>query len=223
MQLSRTAPGTARNRILALCECLVGGAFVIGHNVYHAVPNEVPLLVALLILTLLLRWRPVSSVGLERPASWKLTLSIAVGAAALLQLKDFVTEPLGLYLWPQPQRVSAVIESTRHNFGAAMLSLLIVWTFAAFGEELGYRALLLRRAADALNGTRLGYAVAILFSSVLFGFGHFYKGPAGVMDSTISGLILAAAYLLSGRNMWAPIFAHGLGDTFAIVYTYFAG
>jgi len=53
--------------------------------------------------------------------------------------------------------------------------------------------------------------------AVLFGFGHYYKGPAGVLDSTYSGLVLGGAYLLSGRNLWAPILAHGISDTFAVV------
>ena len=105
----------------------------------------------------------------------------------------------------------------------ALKALVIVWTFAASGEELAYRALLLRTTADALNGSRAAYAAAILFSSVLFGFGHFFKGPTGVFDSTVSGLILAAAYLVTRRNLWAPVFAYGLSDTFAVVLTYFVG
>jgi uncharacterized protein len=52
--------------------------------------------------------------------------------------------------------------------------------------------------------------------SVLFGFGHYYKGPSGVLDSTYSGLVLGTAYLLSGRNLWAPILAHGISDTLAL-------
>jgi membrane protease YdiL (CAAX protease family) len=50
------------------------------------------------------------------------------------------------------------------------------------------------------------------YVAILFGFGHFYKGPAGVMDSSYSGLVLGG-----GRNLWAPILAHGISDTFAIV------
>ncbi len=56
--------------------------------------------------------------------------------------------------------------------------------------------------------------------SVLFGYGHYYKGPAGVVDSAIAGLILGIAYLLAGRNLWACILAHGFIDTFAVVVTY---
>jgi membrane protease YdiL (CAAX protease family) len=56
----------------------------------------------------------------------------------------------------------------------------------------------------------------MIFISLLFGFAHYYKGPSGVLDSTYSGLVLGAAYLLSGGNLWAPILAHGIADTFAV-------
>jgi membrane protease YdiL (CAAX protease family) len=95
-----------------------------------------------------------------------------------------------------------------------------VWTFAAFGEEVAYRGYLLRRAADLGNWSTTACAFGLLWSSVLFGFGHYYKGPAGILESTVSGLILGGAYLMTKRNLWAAIFAHGLSDTFAAVATY---
>jgi uncharacterized protein len=209
-------------RLTALAEVLIGGAVVIGHNIYHALPNEVPILCLLLWCSLMVRRRSWSSVGLGTPASWKLVMGVAVCAAMALQLKDLVAEPLAHVFWHQPERVSSVLGAVEgHRLGPAVRSLAIVWTFAAFGEELAYRAFLMRRMADALNGTRLAYGVAILFSSVLFGFGHFYKGPTGVFDSTVSGIILAAAYMATRRNLWALILGHGLSDTFAVVATYF--
>ena len=93
-------------------------------------------------------------------------------------------------------------------------------SFAAFGEELGYRGYLLTRAADLGNRSKTAYVIAILYTAVLFGFGHVYKGPAGVLDSTYSGLVLGGVYLLAGRNLWAPILAHGISDTYAVVSVY---
>jgi uncharacterized protein len=58
-------------------------------------------------------------------------------------------------------------------------------------------------------------------TAILFGVGHYYKGPTGIVDSGVAGLILGAAYLLSGRNLWAAVLAHGLIDTFGVVVLYF--
>jgi hypothetical protein len=60
----------------------------------------------------------------------------------------------------------------------------------------------------------------MLSVAVLFGFGHFYKGPAGVLDSTYSGVVLGSVYLLSGRNLWASILAHGISDTLAVAVVF---
>jgi membrane protease YdiL (CAAX protease family) len=57
--------------------------------------------------------------------------------------------------------------------------------------------------------------------SVLFGYGHYYKGPAGIIESGIAGLILGAAYMLSGRNLWTCILAHGFIDTVAVIALFF--
>ena len=219
-----TVPLSRHERIIASAEVLLGAVVVIGHNVYRVFPNEVPILVVILWASLLIRRKSWNSVGLSRPFSWKLIVIVAICGGVLLQLKDLVTEPLAHLIWHQQEKTSSIITGLhRHSPLVTLKALAIVWTFAAFGEEFAYRALLLRRTADALNGSRVAYAMAILFSSVLFGFGHFFKGPTGVFDSTVSGLILAAAYLATRRNLWAPVLAHGLSDTFAVVFTYFVG
>jgi hypothetical protein len=214
-------PSTARERSFAVAEVLLGSAVVLAHNVWHVLPNEVPILALLLWVSLLLRRQPWSSVGFCRPSSIKLVLAIALIAGVLLQLKDFVTEPLAHMIWKQPEHVSTVLRSV-HSVPTALRSLGIIWTFAAFGEEFAYRALLLRRAADAAGGSRLAYTAALFLSSILFGFGHFYKGPTGIFDSAVSGLILGGAYLLSRQNLWASILAHGFSDTFAVLFYYFS-
>ena len=76
---------------------------------------------------------------------------------------------------------------------------------------------LLTRAADLGNHSRTAYVVAMLFVAMIFGFGYFYKGPEGIMDSTYSGLVLGGVYLLSGRNLWTAILAHGITETIAVL------
>jgi hypothetical protein len=97
----------------------------------------------------------------------------------------------------------------------------VVWGFAAFGEEIGYRGYLLNRAADAGGRSTPAFWAAMVLVSVLFGYGHAYKGPSGILDSGIAGLILGSAYLLSGRNLWTSILAHGFIDTFAVGAVFF--
>ena len=209
---------SSRARILSLVEFVLGGFIVIGHNVLHILPNEVPILFVLGWISLRLRDGGWKAAGLTRPNSWWKTVVLAVGAAAVLQLgSELVVGPLASRIWPGPQHLSHALESATFGWRQALTPLLIIWTFAAFGEELSYRGYLLTRAANIFGRSNAAYLMGMIFVAVLFGFAHYYKGPAGVVDSTYSGVVLGCAYLLSGRNLWAPILAHGISDTFAVL------
>jgi membrane protease YdiL (CAAX protease family) len=75
----------------------------------------------------------------------------------------------------------------------------------------------IHRAADAGGRSKFAYWAGVAAVSVLFGYGHFYKGPAGILDSGMAGLILGAAYVLSGRDLWVCVLAHGFIDTVGLV------
>ena len=206
-----------RARWFSLLEFVLGVFIIVGHNIFHILPNEVPILFVLGWISL--RWRNSGwqYAGLRRPQSWWKTVALAVVAAAILLLgSELVVEPLVHRIWPGPEHVSNVIESGALGWRRAVVSLLVVWTFAAFGEELSYRGYLLTRAAEALGRSNSAYWTAMILVSLLFGFGHYYKGLSGVFDSTYSGLVLGATYLLAGRNLWAPVLTHGIADTVAV-------
>ncbi len=202
-------------------EFLLGASIVIAHNVFHRLYNEVPILVVLALLSFRVRDGNWGILGLRRPASWRNTILIALAAAALrILLGEFVIDPLTAHFWPLATAPSEAASIT-HNLKYALMMLGVVWTFAAFGEEISYRGYILTRAADIGRRSTLAYWIALIPMSVLFGLGHFYKGPSGMVDSGIAGLILGAAYLLSGKNLWVAVLAHGLIDTVGIVTLYF--
>jgi membrane protease YdiL (CAAX protease family) len=214
-------PTIVGGRAMSALELLFGASLVIAHNVFRVAPNEVPILFLLGLLSI--RWRNGgwSAMGLKRPASWVRIVQIALAAAALrILLGEFVIDPLTSRFWP-PAAAPMGTEQITGNLGVAILALAFVWTFAAFGEEIAYRGYLLTRAADLGKGSPMAYRCAMVVVSVLFGFGHYYKGPSGIVDSGIAGLILGTAYLLSGRNLWVSILAHGLIDTYAVIVVYF--
>ena len=210
-----------QSRTLSAIEFIIGAFIVIAHNVFQIVPNEVLILVVIGLLSVRLRNGSLSAMGFKRPESWARLVLIALAAAALrILLGEFVIDPFTERFWP-PAALPSEAEKITGNISFALLALLIVWVFAAFGEEIAYRGYLLTRAADVGRGTTAAYWVAMILVSVLFGYGHYYKGPAGIVDSGIAGLILGTAYLLAGRNLWACILAHGFIDTFGVIVLYF--
>lgn len=209
------------SRVVSALEFSFGAFIVIGHNVFDIVPNEVIILSVLGLISVRLRDGKLSAMGFQRPASWPRILLIALTAAALrILVGQFLVEPMTSLFWPKPT-ASALANEITGNVKIALLALLLVWTFAAFGEEIAYRGYLLKRAADIGGRSAMAYWMGIVFVSILFGYGHYYKGPAGIVDSSVAGLILGTAYMLAGRNLWASILAHGFIDTFGVIDAFF--
>jgi membrane protease YdiL (CAAX protease family) len=80
---------------------------------------------------------------------------------------------------------------------------------------------MMNRMADLGNRTSLAWVMSLLAVSVLFGLGHFYQGPTGVVDTGITSLILGGLYFYSGRNLWLPILTHGFSNTIGVLLIFF--
>jgi membrane protease YdiL (CAAX protease family) len=213
---STANPGGRRGRLVSLAEFGVGAAIVVGHNVLRVLPNEVPILFVLALVSFRVREGGWGAMGFRRPASWRRTLLLAAGvAAARILLGALVVDPVAEHFWPPAAAPSGTAEIPGHA-AVALRWLGVVWTFAAFGEEISYRGYLLNRGAGAGGGSRTAEWAAAVASAVLFGYGHYYKGPAGILDSGMAGLVLGSAYLLTGRNLWVCVLAHGFIDTFGL-------
>jgi hypothetical protein len=139
---------------------------VIGHNGFHIVPNEVIVLCLPGLASIRLRDGGWSAMGFKRPASWRRLVLIALAAAVLrILLGQFVIESVTGLFWPAPAAPELANEITG-NPKIALLALLIVWTFAAFGEEIAYRGYLVTRAADVGNRSAPAYWIGILLVSI---------------------------------------------------------
>jgi CAAX protease family protein len=101
-----------------------------------------------------------------------------------------------------------------------VLLLPLGWGTAAFGEELIYRGFLNTRLSVAFGGGRSAVALAAVGQALLFGLGHTYLGPLGVMNATAIGLVSGGVYLAGDRNLWPVIIAHGLVDSVGITTLY---
>jgi membrane protease YdiL (CAAX protease family) len=224
-QASQPAPSPQPlgGRGLSLLEFLIGGAIVVAHNVFHVVPNEVPILFVLAIASIRLREGSFRAIGLGRPESWWQTILIAAAAVVVLIVATvLVLEPLTQTLGLHAGKSAATALGLHKGDVLSELKTLgVAWTFAAFGEEIAYRRYILGRAAEAFGGTPFAYALALVFSSALFGIGHFYQGTAGMFVTASHGFIIGAFYLLSRRNLWVAVLTHGLFDTIVFVATFF--
>jgi uncharacterized protein len=175
--------------------------------------SKTPYLLVLGWISLRLRKMSWRQVGMAAPTNWPRTLLVGVIAGCAMEgLELFVTQPILVHLFHQPPDLSALSELHNHA-GVLAFALAMTWTLAAFGEELVWRGYVLNRIAEVLGSLRGRYAMALILSSIVFGLAHYDQGVTGVTENVVDGAILASLYLASGRNLWAPILAHGITDT----------
>jgi membrane protease YdiL (CAAX protease family) len=119
----------------------------------------------------------------------------------------------------------------RPNFGAfgaiqgrvgGYLSwLLVAWSSAAIGEELQFRGFLWSRL-ERLYGEGPGATRgALVTQAALFGLGHLYQGPAGVLVTGVLGLVLGTVYLAGRRSLLPCMLLHALIDTISLTALFF--
>jgi membrane protease YdiL (CAAX protease family) len=192
-----------------------------GHRVFHIIPiDETLVILALGWLSLWLRGIGWKGVGFRRPKSWVRVILVGIAVGAFLQiLSEYVTEPLIQQITGKTADLSE-FKPLVGNLKLSLLMLAAVWSLAAFGEELTYRGYLLNRVADLTGKTSFGWIAGLLFITILFGFGHSYQGWAGMLDTGIHGFLLGILYLVSGRNLWPCIIAHGATDTIGLTLVF---
>jgi membrane protease YdiL (CAAX protease family) len=193
-----------------------------GNKTQSALLTLASILLALILIRLVLWLRRSGwqEFGLKKPESWPKTFLLAVGGLVTIFVVVRLTLPVVIRLTGQPVDRSQ-FDVLRGNVPALILGLLVVWTLAAFGEELIFRGYLMNTLARVFRQEKMGWIAACIVNSILFGLGHTYQGLTGIVMLGIVGLLYALFYLGTGRNLWVPILMHGLYDTAAFLVIFF--
>jgi CAAX protease family protein len=220
---------TNDSRLTALAEAALIAALLLGlHPLLRLLGASVAIGASATIFTLatctwLLRrhgggWRDL---GLVRPIPWRRTIFWTIGLfVAAMLLPGLLARPLADSLGFAAQRFDAFAD-LRGNLGLYLLLLIPVgWGAAAFGEELIYRGFVFARLTQALGGSRLAGACALLLQASLFALGHTYLGPRGMLNAGLLGLLSGGVYVVNGRMLWPLIFAHAAVDSMGLTALY---
>jgi len=163
-----------------------------------------------------LGWRDM---GLARPGSWPKTILLGFGVAVGALLASVAVQVIiqvipGMEIAPRDQ---SSYDALNGNLPLLILYLAAAWTSITFGEEMIYRAFLTNGLAALFPGKKGQWALALIGSSVIFGLAHFSWGLAGILETMALGFVFGSAYLMSGRNLWVSIIAHGLANTLGFI------
>jgi membrane protease YdiL (CAAX protease family) len=164
-----------------------------------------------------LRWKDVG-LNLNQPFLKLFVIGLLVGIG-MEALELFATQPLLTKLLnkgPDLDEFRRLIGNTQ----LLIIGIALAWILAGFGEEMVWRGYLLNRVADVFGRSTSAWIAAAIFVSLVFGLAHFPQGPTGVIENIIDGAILAGVYFATGRNLVAPIIAHGIQDTVDVLLIY---
>ncbi len=112
------------------------------------------------------------------------------------------------------------VDDVRGDIGNYLFILFIVWTFAAFGEELLFRGYYMQGFAKLLGGSNISWLVSALMMSAYFGFTHFYQGPAGAIAVFLGGFYFSMIYYFNRNNLMVGALVHGFYDTIGLTLIY---
>jgi uncharacterized protein len=154
-----------------------------------------------------------SMLGLQNPRSWRRTwaLSAAAGVGIFFAYLVLIL-PTASFLTGKPIDL-AIFGYLRGNVRELWVNLASTWFVDGAAEEMIFRGYLLHRLMDLAGAFRHAALFAVLCSSAVFGLAHSYQGPTGMIASGITGLLFAAVYFWSNRNLWTPILVHGVLDS----------
>lgn len=108
----------------------------------------------------------------------------------------------------------------RGDWGNYIILMIIMWIFAAFGEELLFRGYYMRSFAKLFGDTNTAWLLAALFISIYFGISHGYQGTAGIISVAIGSMYFSIIYFLNRNNLALAALVHGFYDTIGLTLIY---
>ena len=79
------------------------------------------------------------------------------------------------------------LDDIRGDFGNYAIIMVVMWVFAAFGEELLFRGYYTQRFAKLFGDSNTAWIASIILIDIYIGLSHSYQGTAGAIAVTLSG------------------------------------
>ncbi len=128
----------------------------------------------------------------------------------------FITlvDPL-LQTWLGEYNLSSV-EDIKGNLVGYIVLMVIIWIFAAFGEEFLFRGYYMKALAALLGNSNKAWILSAIITSLYFGISHIYQGLSGVVAVFLWSLIISLIFIKNRNNLLLLVLIHGFYDSIGI-------
>lgn len=178
---------------------------------------------ALALIFMKLSRTPLRDIGLFMPKGIFKTLILAIVTTGFIfaisaPIGEILLPKLGIPYVDNSERFIKRFEGNTELYIPYMI--FVVWLSAPLGEEIVARGFLFHRMERFFKSFPKPWLFAAVGQGGIFGAFHYFYGPSGMIMTGIIGFILAMLFLVSGRNLWAPILTHGFVNTIYITGYY---
>lgn len=112
------------------------------------------------------------------------------------------------------------IEGVRGNFISYIILMIVIWVFAAFGEEFLFRGYYMKAMAELLGDNNKAWLFSALITSIYFGISHAYQGIAGVISVFLYSICISLLFYKNKNNLLLLVLIHGFNDSIGITLMY---
>ncbi|WP_405566950.1 CPBP family intramembrane glutamic endopeptidase [Polaribacter sp. Asnod6-C07] len=159
-----------------------------------------------------------SKFGIGQKITKKTILKSVLFASILFSIFTFLIDPI-LINWFGNYDLSS-INDIRGDFLGYSILLLIVWVFAAFGEELLFRGYYMKGIARLLGNNNKAWIFSSFITSLYFGISHAYQGLIGVVSVFLWSFAISLLFNKNRNNLLLLVLIHGIYDTIGVTFIY---
>ena len=112
------------------------------------------------------------------------------------------------------------LDDIRGDFASFLILFIIMWVFAAFGEEFLFSGYYMKHLAEFMGNTDKAWLLSALILSIYFGVSHNYQGTAGMIAVALASSIWFFVFVKYRTNIALLILGHGFYDTIGLTLIY---
>ena len=156
--------------------------------------------------------------GIGQKLTLRTVLRALLLAVAIFVVIDICIQPF-LEIYFGEIDLSSIAE-IRGDLGSFLILFLIMWVFAAFGEEFLFSGYYMKHLAEFLGNSNKAWLASAIILSIYFGASHNYQGTAGMISVGLASSVYFLTFYKNRTNLLLLVFTHGFYDTIGLTLIY---
>jgi membrane protease YdiL (CAAX protease family) len=152
--------------------------------------------------------------GIGRRITGKTVLKSLIITLVLFIVFSIFIDPI-LQAWLGEYDLSS-LDHVRGDLGGYIALMIIMWVFAAFGEEFLFRGYYMKALAELLGNNNKAWLLSAIITSLYFGVSHIYQGLVGVVSVFLWSFTISLIFNKNRNNLLLLVLIHGFYDSVGI-------